>query len=222
MARIAELAVVAAVVAAAACAPVPRACVSASECASGACHVGRCGAVDDLPIASGARRLVLSALAIRTTEDARYVAAVGGAASPTVFLRFAQGFGAARVDRAYLVLSPAPGAPASAERTTITVARALEPWTATSPAPRVGPVLASETVTFAPPRAIRVDVTEAVREWARGGEPHHGFVVRATSEGAGVAFAVEADEAPRLDVYVLADEPRRASDARKSPADRAP
>ena len=211
MGRIAELAAVTLALALTACAAAPRPCPTAVACEGGVCHAGRCGAVDDVPVSVGARRVVLEAVATRASDDdARFAPTLGGAgASPTLVVRFAPAWGRGRVERAFLVLSPAPGALATPARTTITVARALEPWSVTSAPPRVGPVEATATVTFAPPRAIRIDVTDAVREWARTGEAHHGFVIRASGDDArGASFAIEAGEAPRLDVYVATDKPR--------------
>ena len=193
----------------ASCAASPRPCANASGCPGGACQAGRCAQVGDVPVPAGARRAVVSANAVRASVDARYVASFGGAAgSPTLFVRFPPAWGRGKIERAFLVLTPAPGAPSTRGTTTITVARALEPWTATSSEPRVGAVEASATIPFAGGRVIRVDVTDAVREWARTGDAHEGFVVRGWGEGGvGAAIAVEADEPPRLDVYVLEARP---------------
>jgi hypothetical protein len=138
--------------------------------------------------------------------------ALGGntRASAVVLLRFPTPWGKrVRVARAFLTLEPAPGAIAETRPVLVSVARVLEPWSASETSwgrlPRLSAFEGNAYTGIGPAKALRIDVTAIVQRWALGRGNDQGLALTASSDaplGPSYATGVSGGTGPRLDVYL--------------------
>lgn len=192
--RIDRLMLAAAVTFSVACGGRPTPCSSADACAAGVCHAGRCGAVDAVPVTGESRREVVrpdlsraAGATFAVTVDDRDTA---------LLVRFPRTWGTTEPERAFVVFTATTDA---ASPITFEIARVVEPWTLTSSPPRVGPIEVTATLVPTPDHPVRIDVTDAVREWTRTGDKHHGFAIRTRNRAA--TIALDSGDGPTLDLY---------------------
>lgn len=178
------------------------------------CQVGRCSAVEAVPVAAEARRRVLEPVDSRfvdrlTTEgeasEVRLGSQAGGGA--LLLLRFEPSEVGGAPRRAFLVLTPVDEAPGDSGTIEVEVSPIVEPWRSgdRGALPRLGAPLARARWTLSPPRAARIDVTELVRGWLEQPGATHGMALRAFhGEALGGRFGLDgaAGVGPRLDVYL--------------------
>lgn len=195
-------------------------------CAPGACDNGqtcvlaRCRAEGDVPSPADATRAVIAPddLAVVAANgpnapegELAESVALGRSASGTVamLLRFTRPFPAdAEIASAYVVLSPLAGSPPGAARSTIEVARIVEPWTGTTVTwgrqPRLGVPEITAALPLSPSAPLRVDVTSLVRGWRAADKENQGIALLVSGDDAlGVAYSLGAagGPGPRLEVY---------------------
>ena len=201
------------------CATHPTPCVSPEGCPRNqTCAVGRCGAIASEIAPAEARRLLVapSDIAVVSSRggDGALPAEIplGGAAggSVVVLFRFPTPWGnRVRVASAFLTLEPSPGALPEREPVSLSVARVLEPWSASEVTwgrlPRLSAAEVRAYATAGPPKTLRIDVTSIVQRWARGRANDQGIaLISAADASAGATYATGVDGArgPRLDVYL--------------------
>jgi hypothetical protein len=131
-------------------------------------------------------------------------------ASAVVLLRFPTPWGKrVRVARAFLTLEPAPGAIAETRPVLVSVARVLEPWSASEVSwerlPRLSAFEGDAYTGIGPVKTLRIDVTAIVQRWALGRVNDQGIALTASSGaplGPSYATGVAGGAGPRLDVYL--------------------
>lgn len=178
------------------------------------CQVGRCAAVEAVPVRPEAGRQVIAPVdAFYVDGDSRAGVATevraGGAVSggALLLLRFEPSWSAEQLERAYLILEPTEGALAIEHPVELEVAPITEAWSSQNPwpLPRLGQPGARARAGFAPPRAVRIEVTELLRTWAQRRGTIFGLAVRAEG-GRGVGARLGWEDAggagPRLDLYL--------------------
>lgn len=198
-----------------ACASTRQPCDRLEACPGAlVCQVGRCAPVDELPVHAEASRQVLDPIdalfvdgATRedTVSELRAASSAGGGA--LVLLRFEPAWRAKQVDRAYLLLDPVEGAFAVQEPIEVQVSPILGAWSSQrpSPLPGLGQPEARARLSFAPPRRLRIEVTELVRAWAQRGDALHGLALRiypGDDLGARLDWGTLSGTHPRLDLYL--------------------
>jgi hypothetical protein len=203
----------------AACGPRVVPCTSVEGCAKNqACSAGRCAAVGSEIAPADARRVLVA-----PSEIAVVSSRGGGSPMPAeiplggqtsgsivVLLRFPTPWGnRVRVASAFLTLEPSPGAVPETEPVPVTVARVLEPWSASDVSwarlPRLSAPEARALATARPPKTLRIDVTAIVQRWARERTNDQGIALMSGPEatvGATYATGVSGARGPRLDVYL--------------------
>jgi hypothetical protein len=137
---------------------------------------------------------------------------LGGASSGSivVLLRFPTPWGnRVRIASAFLMLEPFPGAVPEIGPVTVTVARVLEPWSASDVSwarlPRLSAAESRALASTAPPRTLRIDVTAIVQRWSMGKANDQGIALLSApdaSVGATYATGISGARGPRLDVYL--------------------
>jgi hypothetical protein len=204
---------------AASCGPRTTPCVVPEACAKGqTCFTGRCAALGTEITPADARRVLVapSELAVVSPRgdgsDLPAEIPLGGAVagSIVVLMRFPTPWGnRVRVASAFLTLEPSPGAFPDADPVPVTVARVLEPWSASDVSwgrlPRLSAPEARALATARPPRTLRIDVTSIVQRWARERTNDQGIALMSAPEataGATYATGVSGARGPRLDVYL--------------------
>jgi hypothetical protein len=200
------------------CAPRSSLCSSPATCGPGAiCAAGRCSRPGSPPVAPDAYRIVVAASDLAVVSARGDGAALpddvtlAGRSPPIMLLRFPAPWGnRARIAAAFLTLNPEEAAVgAGGPPFTVSIARVLEPWSASSTnwgrLPRLSAPLVTAEVTPAPFRPLRIDVTPIVQHWSRAGHDEQGIALWASSAAAiGPTYTTGALglAGPRLDVYV--------------------
>jgi hypothetical protein len=189
------------------------------------CLAHHCAVVGSDPVPETSKRYVLDPATVALVGASRPSAAAGlppaatlggkaeGAAS--LYLDFEPSWPpAARVDRAFLLLSPVFESPPSSRDVRITAWRVAEPWSAAEVTflaqPELEPPRAVGIARSAPPQKLRLDVTRIVQHWQQHPHDRRGLAVVADAgTGHGVAYATGAGShpGPRLEVYVLEEQP---------------
>ncbi len=131
-------------------------------------------------------------------------------ASNVVLLRFPTPWGKrVRVARAFLALEPAAGTIAETRPVLVSVARVLEPWSASEASwerlPRLSAFEGGAYTGIGPAQALRIDVTAIVQRWALGRTNDQGLALTASPEaplGPSYATGASGGTGPRLDVYL--------------------
>ncbi|HMJ12071.1 MAG TPA: hypothetical protein VK524_11690 [Polyangiaceae bacterium] len=209
--------------------PVP--CMSPGTCGSGyECLANRCVPLGSEPVAIETLRVVLtpSDIAVVTANGPRPAQGVPGVVrfgsaqdGPTaLFLRFAPVRARAqRIDRAFLLLEPMPGAAGGHDDVQVEALHVGSSWDDASLSwsrqPRVGLPKSPGLARSSPPSTLRIDVTELVRHQRERSHADVAIAVKAGGgSGAGAVFATGATRGlgPRLELYV-----RRAPDATVTP-----
>jgi hypothetical protein len=194
-------------------------CAGPQTCERGmTCVTGRCIKAGTELVAVDAQRIVVApqemVVVARGNGDTALPAeiALGGAAraSAVVLLRFPTPWGKrVRIARAFLTLEPAPGAIAETRPVLVSVARVLEPWSASDASwgrlPRMSAFEGNAYTGIGPAKALRIDVTTIVQRWALGRSTDQGLALTASSDaplGPSYATGVSGGIGPRLDVYL--------------------
>lgn len=178
------------------------------------CQVGRCTSVESIPVRAETSRLVLEptdmlfldgASQENTLSDLRAATPVGGGS--LVLLRFEPTWQAQQIERADLLLDPAEDAFSQPESMEVLVSPILSEWTSQSPTrlPYVGQPRARAIVPFAPPRQVRINITELIQNWAQNRQTIHGVALRwmpGNNLGARFAWGTLSGTNPRLDIYL--------------------
>ena len=206
--------------AASGCTSRPAPCEASERCTSGQmCTAGRCTPPGAEIAPETARRVLVAATEIavvssHATDDGALPSAIpvgtASGGSVVVLLRFPASWGnRARVTSAFLTLEPATGAVPAAEAQPISVARVLEPWSASDVTwgrlPRLSAPEARGLATASPPKTLRIDVTAIVQRWARAKTIDHGIALLTGGKaptGATYATGASGERGPRLDVYL--------------------
>lgn len=132
------------------------------------------------------------------------------AGSLVLLLRFPTPWGnRVRIASAFLILEPFPGALPETVPVTVTIARVLEPWSASDVSwarlPRLSAPEGRALVSTAPPKTLRIDVTTIVQRWSQGKTKDQGIALFSAPDapvGATYATGVSGARGPRLDVYL--------------------
>ncbi|MES1175404.1 MAG: DNRLRE domain-containing protein [Myxococcales bacterium] len=128
-----------------------------------------------------------------------------------LYLKFPSGWNArGRAVKAFLTLTPSDAAASDASTISVTAWRVRSDWQpgelrTWSDKPELAPPFASRAITSAPPRELRIDVTELARFAAENPERDFGIaLVSRGGAGRGAPFAtgMAGGVAPRLEVYV--------------------
>jgi hypothetical protein len=115
-----------------------------------------------------------------------------------------------RAEQAVLTLTPSDAAASDSSAISVEAWRVRSDWQpeelrAWSDKPELAPPSASTSITSAPPRELRIDVTDLVRFAAQNPERDFGLALLTRSgAGQGAAFAtgMAGGNAPRLEIYV--------------------
>jgi len=194
-------------------------CVGPDSCERGLmCTAGRCLKTGTELVPLDAQRIVVApqemVVVARGSGDSALPAEIplGGSArsSPIVLFRFPTPWGKrVRVARAFLTLYPAPGTVPESRPVLVSVARVLEPWSASEASwgrlPRLSAFEGSAYTGIGPAKALRIDVTTIVQRWALGRSADQGLALTASSDapfGPSYATGVSGGTGPRLDVYL--------------------
>ena len=194
-------------------------CVGPDSCERGLmCTAGRCLKTGTELVSLDAQRIVVApqemVVVARGSGDSALPAEIplGGSArsSPIVLFRFPTPWGKrVRVARAFLTLYPAPGTVPESRPVLVSVARVLEPWSASEASwgrlPRLSAFEGSAYTGIGPAKALRIDVTTIVQRWALGRSADQGLALTASSDapfGPSYATGVSGGTGPRLDVYL--------------------
>jgi len=194
-------------------------CVGPDSCERGLmCTAGRCLKTGTELAPLDAQRIVVApqemVVVARGSGDSALPAEIplGGSAgsSPIVLFRFPTPWGKrVRVARAFLTLYPAPGTVPESRPVLVSVARVLEPWSASEASwgrlPRLSAFEGSAYTGIGPAKALRIDVTTIVQRWALGRSADQGLALTASSDapfGPSYATGVSGGTGPRLDVYL--------------------
>lgn len=195
------------------------ACAAPGSCERGmTCTAGRCIKAGTELVPGDAQRIVVApqemVVLARGNGDSALPGEIplGGTARPAavVLLRFPTPWGKrVRVARAFLTLQPAPGAVAEGRPVLVSVARVLEPWSASDASwgrmPRLSAFEGNAYTGIGPAKALRIDVTTIVQRWALGRSSDQGLALTASSEaplGPSYATGASGGTGPRLDVYL--------------------
>jgi hypothetical protein len=163
-------------------------------------------------------RWVLTPAAISSLSSARETTGLGqeirlgqAIGSGALYLKFPNTWRKhGRAARAFLTLTPREAVGGDTQPVPVEVWRVSSDWEpselhAWSDKPDLGPPWASASITAAPPRELRIDVTELVRFAARNPERDFGLaLLTRAGAGPGIAFAtgIAGGNPPRLEVYV--------------------
>jgi hypothetical protein len=193
-------------------------CVGPDSCDRGMmCMAGRCFKAGTELVPLDAQRIVVApqemAVVARGGDSAlpREIPLGGtGRSSPIVLFRFPTPWGKrVRIARAFLTLHLAPGTVPESRPVLVSVARVLEPWSASEATwgrlPRLSAFEASAYSGIGPVKALRIDVTTIVQRWALGRSADQGLALTASSDapwGPSYATGVSGGAGPRLDVYL--------------------
>jgi hypothetical protein len=119
-----------------------------------------------------------------------------------------------RIDRAFLVLSPASRTTSATRDVQVVAWRVAEPWSVADLTWHDQPARelprAVGIASAAPPQGVRIDVTRIVEYWQRHPRSRHGLSLEARSgAGHGIGFATGAGGGvgPRLEVYTTEETP---------------
>lgn len=204
-----------------ACHNSPKPCVAHDACDAGQeCIANLCVVEGSDPVPPRSTRYVLSPSASGIVSSQHPSAATGlpalaslgsRATGPVAwYLDFTPSWPeTSRIDQAFLVLSPPPGAPYPSSDVDLETWRVSEPWRiqelAWSNQPARDPPHAEGIASASPPRPARIDVTHIVRYWQHHPYDRHGLAIEARSgSGHGVSFETGAGggRPPQLEVYV--------------------
>jgi hypothetical protein len=193
--------------------------------------LGRCRKDKTMPISGQAPRLEFEpedylwldgklAQGPDTIGD-RFVLGKAGASGAKLLMRFAVSLPpGARVQRALLLLDPLPQCARRPGRMAVEVAHVLSPWesseTQAGTQPRLSLPMRAGEASVTPPRPLRLDITEIVREWADHRTRYHGVALMASGDsptGACFTTGVTWGEGPRLHIYVWPETPDAGVDA---------
>ncbi|HEX9296487.1 MAG TPA: DNRLRE domain-containing protein [Polyangiaceae bacterium] len=194
-------------------------CVTQEACRAGqTCLAGRCLNMGSELAPSDAQRILVPASEIAVVSsrgnDPTLPSEIPLGRAPNgsivVLLRFPTPWGnRVRIASAFLTLEPLPGALPETQPVSVSVARVLEPWSASDVSwgrlPRLSAPEVRALASPAPPKTLRIDVTSIVRRWARGRATDQGIALMASGEaaaGATYATGISGAPGPRLDVYV--------------------
>ena len=203
------------------CARGPVPCISPGTCGSGyECLANRCTVLGSDVASSATRRIVLTPadIAVVTASGERPSQGIPGAVrfgsaqegSAALYLRFGPVRAPApRIDHAFLLLDPMPGAPRGGADVRVEALRIAQAWNertlSWSDQPRGGIPASRALARARPPSTLRIDVTELVRYQRERSQDDVAVAIKASAgAGAGAAFATGAThgQAPRLEVYV--------------------
>jgi hypothetical protein len=216
--------------------PGPRICSERAPCGAGkTCVLGRCRVEGTSPVSARAPRLSFEPedIGLMAGDKALPRAELGPAialgqrdASALLLMRFAVKIPASsRLERALVVLEPLPDCTRRPGRVVIEVAHVLAPWSSADlrhhRVPKMTVPMHAATVSATPARALRLDVTELVREWRAEPERYHGLALLASGDsdtGACYTSGLGWGVGPRLEVYLV---PKEEKDAGADAADAA-
>ena len=203
------------------CHNTPTPCIADDACGTGLeCLANHCAPTGSDPVAPESARYVLDPSATGLVSRQRPLANSGlpaiasfgsqAAGATTWYLDFTPSWPeTSRIDQAFLVLSPPPGAPYPSSDVDLETWRVSEPWRiqerAWSNPPARDPPHAEGIASASPPRPARIDVTHIVRYWQHHPYDRHGLAIEARSgSGHGVSFETGAGggRPPQLEVYV--------------------
>ncbi|MBI4703030.1 MAG: hypothetical protein HY744_18085 [Deltaproteobacteria bacterium] len=211
--------------------PGPEICSAAEPCGPGrSCVLGRCRPGAALPVGASAMRIDFTPERLARLTSAG--AALGPGPAETIVLgrpdegttMLLLGFvlrlpADAKLQAALLVLQPAPGCPPETGELDLELAQVLSPWRpedlSWARRPELGLPMRAATLRAAPPRALRLDVTELVEQWREHAGRYHGLALLARSDarsGACFGDGLGAVAGPHLELY-LAPRPEGGPDA---------
>lgn len=204
--------------------PGPSLCSERDTCDEGrACVLGRCRETGTMPISTDAAMMTFEPVDLayvapggvqaRADLDEALVIGRRGEAAQLV-MRYAVTIPPERkLQRALLVMDPLPRCPRQPGRIRLEVAHVLAPWSSgeLSPArlPKLSLPMHAGDLTVTPARALRVDVTDVVREWAEHRSRYHGLALQGVGDSAtGACFTsgVAWGRGPRLEIYLWPDD----------------
>ena len=195
-------------------------CVGTGACPTGLCVAGRCRAADAPPAKSGAARVVLlprdlAFLTSRASDEGDALpesVALGraGTGRAVMLFRFVSTWAEdADIQAAYFVMDAVEGAPLPETPPTVEIARILSPWSSATATwgrqPRLGMAEPAGTLRVLPSVPLRVDVTPAVRAWAKHERDDHGLALLVDgSDPSGVLASTGLTKGlgPHLEVYL--------------------
>jgi hypothetical protein len=208
-----------------ACHRTPTPCVAHDACGAGLeCLANHCVPQGSDPVSPESVRYVLdpSASGVVSTQRPSAgsglppIACFGSRVAGAVawYLDFTPNWPAtARVDRAFLVLSPPAAAPLPSPDVQLQTWRVADPWSVAdltwTDQPSREPPRAIGIASSTPPRPARIDVTHIVQYWQHHPRQRHGVSVEAGSgagHGVGFTTGVGGGNAPQLEVYVTEEQ----------------
>jgi len=202
-----------------ACSHQPVPCVLPGECGRGfVCAIDHCTKAGTELTPADTQRIVVNPTEMALVSSLGKASGLPNeiplgrapAGSFVLLLRFPVPWGnRVRIARAFLTLEPAPFAVPESRPVLVSVARVLDPWSASDVSwgrlPRLSPSEARAWAITGPPRPLRIDVTAIVQRWARGRTDDQGIALSAPADapvGATYATGAAGASGPRLDVYV--------------------
>ena len=195
-------------------------CTGTGACPTGLCVAGRCRAADAPPAKSTSARVVLlprdvAVLTANAAEEGDALpesVALGRAdlGRTVVLCRFVSTWREdADIQSAYFVMDAVEGAPLPATAPTVEIARILSPWSSATVTwgrqPSLGMVEAAGALRVSPSLPLRVDVTPAVRAWAKRERDDHGLALLvdgADPVGVLASTGLTKGLGPHLEVYL--------------------
>ncbi len=202
----------------------PRVCSQRDACAKGNdCVLGRCRKNKTMPVSTNAPRLRFDPVDLAWADGAsalgsdeigdRFVLGQRGRAGAKLYLRFALAVPPAqRIQRALLIVEPLRRCARTPGRMTLEVAHIVAPWRSSTlgsgKRPRLATPMHVGEASVTPPQALRIDVTEIVKAWAKQRKRYHGIALMAaghSTTGACYSSGLTTDRGPHLNVYLWPD-----------------
>ncbi len=231
---LAAISAVALLIACAAELPGPQVCSATYTCPDKQlCVLGRCRKASRVPITDKASRQVMAPVDVAQISSG----SKGGLEIPEILVLGRQDDGPSKLllrfalklpkktklQRALLVLEPLPKCTRLPGRLRLELSHILSPWNSKSVSwarqPKMSLPMAAADQPAVPPKPIRLDVTELVRQWAQHRSRYHGLALIASGTSpSGVCYAsgLSWGQGPRLELYLL---PKKKKKKKKAKTD---
>ncbi len=194
-------------------------CTSLAPCEKGTCVVGRCREATSFPAKSSGARVLLAPrdFAVLTENDLANEGAVESVAlgckdtgRSVLLFRFASTWREdADIQSAFFVLEAVEGAPLPVTAPPVEIARILSPWSSATTSwgrqPSLGMAEPAGELRVLPQIPLRLDVTPAVRAWAKRERDDHGLALLIAANdpnGVVTSTGLGRGNGPRLEVYL--------------------
>jgi hypothetical protein len=208
--------------------PGPQSCSDRDPCQKGRiCALGRCRKKGTVPVSTKAEKLTFQPEDLAWIHGSSIVAP--SELGPTIrlgkrgdhetlLMRYAIELPEkAKVQRALLVLDPMPECAPRPGRIALELAHVLSPWRSAEltrgSQPRLDLPMRLADMRATPAQALRIDVTEIVRRWAKHRKRYHGVALianGASDTGACFTTGLTWGEGPRLQIFLRPDQPADA------------